>query len=324
MVGLLLLLCSCSRDPNLAKQKYLQSGQRYFDRGEYGRASIQFRKALQIDRQYAEAYYRLGLTDIKLQLWGDAFRSLDRATTLDPNKLPAHLKLGDLQLSAQQWEDARQQVAAALKLDSKNVDAYVLSGQVEFRSSHFRDAVQAFQQAERLAPKDSRAQAGLGEVNVVLQEYPQAEAHYTRAIELDPTFLPTYLNLAELYRMENQPDSAMRVLRQATANIAGGVVDSMMSLQGQAASFAGSSSFRVTPPCIGTPPECDSDLTFYVQSFGALGMGTISAQDDGTEWFWHHKHRHDPISEPASMALFGSGLAVLGGVIRRRLRLKLR
>jgi hypothetical protein len=106
-----------------------------------------------------------------------------------------------------------------------------------------------------------------------------------------------------------------------TANIAGGVVDSIMSLQGQAASFAGSSSFRVTPPCIGTPPECDSDLTFYVQSFG---MGTISAQDDGTEWFWHHRHRwHDPVSEPASMALFGSGLAVLGGVIRR-LRLKLR
>jgi tetratricopeptide (TPR) repeat protein len=210
-----LLLCSCNRDPNLAKQKYLQSGQRYFDKGEYGRASIQFRKALQIDHQYAEAYYRLGLTDVKLQLWPDAFRSLDQAISLDPNHLAAHLKLGELQLSARQWEDARQQVAAALKLDPNNVDAYVLSGQVEFRSSHFPEAVKSFQQAEHLAPKDSRVQAGLGEVNVVLQQYPQAEVHYTRAIELDPAFLPTYLNLAELYRMENQPDSAMRVLRQA-------------------------------------------------------------------------------------------------------------
>jgi tetratricopeptide (TPR) repeat protein len=212
-----LLLSSCFRDPNLAKQKYLQSGESYFDKGEYGRASIQFRKALQIDHQYAEAYYRLGLTDVKLQLWPDAFRALDQAISLDPNHLAAHLKLGELQLSARQWEDARQQAAAALKLDPNNVDAYVLSGQVEFRSSHFPDAVKAFQQAEHFAPKDSRVQAGLGEVNVVLQQYPQAEAYYKRAIELDPAFLPTYLNLAELYRMQNQPDSSMRVLRQAMA-----------------------------------------------------------------------------------------------------------
>jgi tetratricopeptide (TPR) repeat protein len=216
IVGLL-LLCSCERyrDPNVAKRKYLQSGQSYFDKGEYGRASIQFRKALQIDHQYAEAYYRLGLTNIKLQQWPDAFLSLDQAATLDPYNMTAHLKLGELDLSARRWEDAQQQAGAALKLDPKNVDAYVLSGQVEFRSSHFPEAVQAFQQAERLAPEDSRVQAGLAEVNVVLQQYPQAEAHYLRAIELDPAFLPTYLNLAELYRMENQPDSVVRVLRQA-------------------------------------------------------------------------------------------------------------
>src|SRR5271167_3281059 len=156
LVGLL-LLASCYRDPNLPKQKYLESGQRYFDKGEYGRASIQFRKALQIDHQYAEAYYRLGLTDIKLQAWADAFHSLDQATALDPNNLPAHLKLGEMLLSARRWEDARQQAAAALKLDPNNVNAYVLSGQVEFRSGHVPEAVRAFQEAERLAPKDSRA-----------------------------------------------------------------------------------------------------------------------------------------------------------------------
>ncbi|MGA8213709.1 MAG: PEP-CTERM sorting domain-containing protein [Candidatus Sulfotelmatobacter sp.] len=98
-----------------------------------------------------------------------------------------------------------------------------------------------------------------------------------------------------------------------TANIAGGIVDSMRSVQGQGTSFAGISSFRVTP---------GTTLTFYVQSFGAPGMGPISPQDDAI-WYWHHK-KDPPVSEPASMALFGSGLAVLGGVIRRRRRLKLK
>lgn len=220
MLGLL-MLCSCDRfrDPNVAKKKYLDSGQSYFDKGEYGRANIQFRKALQIDHQYAEAYYRLGLTDIKLQLWPDAFKSLDQSVVLDPNNVPAHLTLGELELSARRWEDARQQMGAVLKLDPNNVDAYVLTGQVEFRSGHVREAVEAFQQAERLAPKDRRAQVGLGEANVVLRQYAQAETHYLRAIELDSSSVATYMNLAELYRLENQPDSVVRALRQCvTAN----------------------------------------------------------------------------------------------------------
>jgi tetratricopeptide (TPR) repeat protein len=215
MLGLL-LFCSCDRfrDPNVAKLKYLQSGQSYFDKGEYGRANIQFRKALQIDHQYAEAYYRLGLSDIKLQIWPEALKSLDQAVVLDPANLPAHISLAELDLSARRWEDARQQAGAALKLDPNNVDAYVLSGQIEFRSGHVREAVEAFQQAERLDPKERRAQVGLGEVNVVLRQYPQAETHYIRAIELDPSSVATYMNLAELYRLENQPDSVVRVLHQ--------------------------------------------------------------------------------------------------------------
>jgi tetratricopeptide (TPR) repeat protein len=211
----LLLLCACDRDPNLAKQKYLQSGQRYFEKGEYGRASIQFRKALQKDHQYADAYYRLGLADLKLQQWSEAYKALEQATALDPNNLQAHLRLAELVLEGRRWEDARQQVGAVLKLDPNNVEAYVLSGQVEFRSGHVPDALEAFQQAERLAPNDRRAQEGLGEVNVILRRFPQAEANYKRAIELDPAMIATYMNLAELYRLENQPDSLVGVLRQS-------------------------------------------------------------------------------------------------------------
>ncbi len=41
-VCLLGLLAGCSRDPNVRKQKYLESGQRYFDKGQYKEAAIQF------------------------------------------------------------------------------------------------------------------------------------------------------------------------------------------------------------------------------------------------------------------------------------------
>src|ERR1700733_10233810 len=58
-------LVSCSRDPNYLKQKYLQSGIKYYDAGRYKEASIMFRKSIQEDRKFGLAYYHLALTDLK-------------------------------------------------------------------------------------------------------------------------------------------------------------------------------------------------------------------------------------------------------------------
>src|SRR5947208_10873671 len=49
------------------KQKYLESGQRYYDRGKYREAAIQYENAIQVDARFAEAHYKLALAEMKLQ-----------------------------------------------------------------------------------------------------------------------------------------------------------------------------------------------------------------------------------------------------------------
>src|SRR5579863_2541325 len=69
----LLLTCSllaavvtgCSRDPNVRKQKYFESGERYYDGGKYREAAIQYSNAVQVDSRFAQAHYKLGETYIK-------------------------------------------------------------------------------------------------------------------------------------------------------------------------------------------------------------------------------------------------------------------
>ena len=61
-------LISCSRDPNYLKQKYLQSGIKYFEHGRYNDASIMFRKSIQADRKFGPAYYQLALTSDAITL----------------------------------------------------------------------------------------------------------------------------------------------------------------------------------------------------------------------------------------------------------------
>jgi Tfp pilus assembly protein PilF len=60
-----LSLISCNRDPNYLKEKYLQSGIKYFDHERYKDASIMFRKSIEADRKFGPAYYHLALTDLK-------------------------------------------------------------------------------------------------------------------------------------------------------------------------------------------------------------------------------------------------------------------
>src|SRR6202789_1030890 len=53
------LFVGCSRDPNVRKQKYFESGQRYFDKGQYREAAIQYANAVQIDPRFAQAHFQL-------------------------------------------------------------------------------------------------------------------------------------------------------------------------------------------------------------------------------------------------------------------------
>jgi len=93
------VLVGCGRDPESQKTRFVELGNKYFEQEDYHEASIFYRKALQYDRRYAEAYYRLGLTDLETEDYGSAFAALRRAYELDPSNLDAFSKLGELYLT---------------------------------------------------------------------------------------------------------------------------------------------------------------------------------------------------------------------------------
>ena len=61
MAVLLVVATGCKGNPEKAKKKYLESGMSYVDKKQYDAAVIQFKKALQVDPNYADAHYQLGL-----------------------------------------------------------------------------------------------------------------------------------------------------------------------------------------------------------------------------------------------------------------------
>src|SRR5271170_4477031 len=122
------LLCSCARNPQVAKAKYLAEGQNYMKKGQFGDATIEFRNALRIDPRFVDAYYQLAQADLAQHDWNSAYAALEKAIDLDPTRLDARLDRGRLYLAARQFKNAEDEATFILKQRSSDVGAYQLLG----------------------------------------------------------------------------------------------------------------------------------------------------------------------------------------------------
>src|SRR5215475_6826820 len=90
---LALLAQGCTRDPNVRKAKYLNSGKAYAAQGKEKEAIIQFSNAIKIDPHYAAAHYELSKAYMKTGSPMGAYTELRRTVDFDPKNIEARLSL---------------------------------------------------------------------------------------------------------------------------------------------------------------------------------------------------------------------------------------
>src|SRR5271157_708550 len=97
----LLLLSSCKATREAQKQHYYKEGMELYAHAKYREASLAFRKAIQKDSEFGEAYYHLGLAELHPD--GDlprAVTALRRAAVLLPYQEDAKIKLAEIYLQS--------------------------------------------------------------------------------------------------------------------------------------------------------------------------------------------------------------------------------
>src|ERR1039457_6693032 len=119
------LLTGCSRDPNVRKQKYLESGQRYFDKGQYREAAIQFENAIQVDARFVDAHYKLAQTALKLEQWPAAYQELSKTVELQPDQYAAHLDLTNLLILSREFSNAKEHLDLLVQKQPTTPDVFI-------------------------------------------------------------------------------------------------------------------------------------------------------------------------------------------------------
>jgi len=157
---------SCSRDPQVVKRKYLDSGNRYFEKGKYKEAYIMYRNALKKDARYSEAYYRVGLTELRMGQPLAALRDMRRAADTDPKftNPDARVQAGNLVTAAYVMNEShppaykdelRSLSNDLLKHDPRSPSGLRLRGYLKlFADGDSNGAVADFELANQITPYD--------------------------------------------------------------------------------------------------------------------------------------------------------------------------
>jgi tetratricopeptide (TPR) repeat protein len=235
-----LALVSCNRDPNVAKRRYLESGNKYFSKGKFKEARIMYLNAKAKDQRWGPAYYKLGLTALKLGSGNEAVNAFRRAYDLlpasDPDHWDAAVKLSELYLAFTRDKSYLDEVKGfcneLLRRDPNSYDGHRLTGDLDYVGADEaynkanKDAGKAlldqsiaeYRKAEAIKPGQLGVAMQLAKALEVETQFPEAEKLYRGVIEKDKTYQYAYTELYRLLMFQGRPADAEQVLKLGAQN----------------------------------------------------------------------------------------------------------
>jgi tetratricopeptide (TPR) repeat protein len=240
IVTAVLALVSCSRDPNVAKRRYLESGNKYFDKGKYKEARIMYLNAKAKDQRWGPAYYKLGLTALKLSSMTEAVNAFRRAVELLPVTEADHwdavVKLSEIYLGVTRdkayLDDVDSNCKALLKRDPNSYDGHRLTGDLDYALATERfkiamrdegrafldQAIEQYRKADAIKPGQAGVVMQLARALAAETQYEEAEKLYRSVFEKDKTYQYAYTELYRLLMFQGKPADAEQVLKLGAQN----------------------------------------------------------------------------------------------------------
>jgi len=206
----LLTAASCTRDPKAKAQRYLENGNKFFVKGKYPQASIMYRSALKQDMRFGEAYYRLGLTDLKLAAYGDAVRMLIRAVELQPSNADAAAKLANLYIlaalqetkhSAELLDSAEELAGKLVATDPRSFEGHRLLGQIALIRKDVPAAIKELGAANEVSPLEPDVVLSYLQALAAGNRFPEGEKLAYALIEKEKSYSPIYDYLAAIQKV---------------------------------------------------------------------------------------------------------------------------
>ncbi len=178
-------------------------------------AAQQYRRALALKPDYAEAHGNLGNALTELGQWDEAIEHYRQMLRLRPDIAEAHNNLGNALLVQQRFAEAAESYARAIDLRPRSAGALINLANALREIGRANEALTACQRALELQPQLADAYLIRGTAQFDLGLLDEAMQSYSRALELDPGLVRAHIALAIVLRQIGRAADAEVRCRQA-------------------------------------------------------------------------------------------------------------
>ncbi len=168
------------------------------DLGKLKEAEISYRKAIELDPDYAIAYLNLGIILVDLGKLQEAKVSTRKAIELDPHNANFHCTMGNILRDLGKLKEAEISYRKAIEVDPDYAKAYLNLGIILVDLGKLQEAEVITRKAIELSPDYANSHSNLGSILRDLGKLQEAELSLRKAIELEPDFTQSYYSLSLL------------------------------------------------------------------------------------------------------------------------------
>ena len=211
-------LAGCADDAS-KRDDHLARGDAYLESEEFPEAVLEYRSALQIDPNLADAHFGLaraflGGRDVKKAYW-----ELQETVRLDPANLAAQLQYGQFLLLGEdaEREQAVETANAVIAVEPESPAAWVLKGRALQALGRTEEARAALGEAVKRSPEEGGPLLLLANFENYEGNRDVAESLYRQLSEVEPGFAAHAALAAFLARDPERDEETERIYREALA-----------------------------------------------------------------------------------------------------------
>jgi tetratricopeptide (TPR) repeat protein len=139
-----------------------------------------------------------------------------RAIQADPKFWEAYYNLGIVHFNNKEYDKALEQFSKIISALPNFEKPYYGRGMIYLNKGEYENAIKDFQKVSELNPNDYKAFYFLGKACVVTKQYKEAEKQLKKAEELNPDFGPIYYEMGNIYFEQNIYTTARDRYKRAT------------------------------------------------------------------------------------------------------------
>jgi cytochrome c-type biogenesis protein CcmH/NrfG len=206
---------------------YVARGDKFFSERKYEDATLAYRKAIQKNPGFGEAYLKLGSAELQRGNVQPAESALQRAIVLMPDRMEPVAELADLYMTsyladpgkpAALYEKISKLVFQLLQKDPNSFSGLRISGYLAMSDNHPKEAIDKFTRANQIRPDQADVLTMLVENLFVDGQADAGESLAERFLEKHANYGPLYDILYAHFKDAKRPDQAEKILKLKVAN----------------------------------------------------------------------------------------------------------